>query len=53
MEEADLAAEDLVAEDLAVEVFEEADLEEEAEEVSDHMAVVRVEDHLVERVPDV
>jgi hypothetical protein len=34
-------------------VFEAVDLEEEAEEVFDHMAVVRVEDHLVERVPDV
>jgi hypothetical protein len=34
-------------------VFEAVDLEEGAEEVSDHMVVVRVEDHLVERVPDV
>ncbi len=47
MEEADLAAEDL-----AEEVFEAVDLEEEAEEVSDHMAVVRVEDHSVGQVPD-
>ena len=53
MEEADLAAEDLVAEDLVEADLEEADLEEEAEEVSDHMVVVRVEDHLVGRVPDV
>lgn len=48
-----LVEEALVAEDLVEEDLEEGDLEEEAEEVSDHMVVVRVEGHLVGRVPGV
>lgn len=53
MEEADLAAEALVEEALVAEDLVEEDLEEGAEEVSDHMVVVRVEGHLVGRVPGV